>query len=204
MPPETRRAPHNKGMHRSRCTRVLSSFSHSFTSSFVGTGDACRYAVKQMQQMRRATAATPALLLLLAATVCLYQWFKPFAALSRAIAQCAGERSESHLTFSGITRFEWGRVFVFPPYTTEDEIHRCLQVSWPAVSATTVSSNDSITLIVFVHKGSVACWLEHPRGQGDFSSDLQCGGLSKADAVFEKATDEHGWVNFVKIKNTSA
>ncbi len=154
--------------------------------------------------MRRVTAATPVLLLLLAASVCLYQCFKPAAALSRAIAQCAGERNASHLSFSGITHFEWDRVFLFPPYTTEDEILRCLQVSWPAVSATTVSSNDSITLIVFAHKGSVACWLEHPRNQGDLNSDLQCGGLSKADAVFEKVTDEHGWVRFVNKKNTSA
>lgn len=85
---------------------------------------------------------------------------------------------------SAIAPFPWDRVYFFDPYTSSRKIDSVLGRFWLESRFTNIESSDRITLIVFIHNGWVAQYLEFPRGQGDFSNLDNDVGYIREEAIF--------------------
>jgi hypothetical protein len=77
-----------------------------------------------------------------------------------------GERATVDL--AALAPFEWTRLYVFPPYTTEETAENALGFPWPyAWSA--VEHDDTRTFLVLVNGEEVVAAFDHSRGHGDFA-----------------------------------
>lgn len=76
----------------------------------------------------------------------------------------------SHIQLADFTDFEWDAVHIFSPYTLPDAVDRSLGFEWTRTVRTSISQNDSVSLLVFVHDGRVVRWIEMPRAPIDFST----------------------------------
>ena len=64
----------------------------------------------------------------------------------------------------------WDEVCVLAPYSDNTAARKTLGFDWNAEARTSIHTNDSIALLVFVKNGDVLDYVEHPRGDGDFSN----------------------------------
>jgi hypothetical protein len=126
-------------------------------------------------------------------------WMQPSMQLSRVLRNCSSQADGSIDDFSDITPFRWQRMFVVSPYTSHQQIESSLGFKWPAVTSTSINSNDGVNLLVFTYDNKVACWLEHSRDSGDFepANDVQV--YDANDSDFELDVDPTGWSTFRKI-----
>jgi len=85
--------------------------------------------------------------------------------LSRTLADAIERNENGTINFAEVFPFEWDRVHVFSPYTPHPEIERALGFRWHDIDQTTIEDADAVNLVVFVNKGAVVRWFEHPRGQ---------------------------------------
>ncbi len=76
--------------------------------------------------------------------------------------------SGTQLRISDLTDFAWEELYVFPPYTSQEQIDRALGFEWSDPSG--ISLKDTITLLVFVDDGEVVGWVEPLRFEADFAS----------------------------------
>jgi hypothetical protein len=107
---------------------------------------------------------------------------------------------ENHQTatidFSNLTLFSWERLYIFPPYTSSEEIDKVLGTVWLGSRLTSIESNEGITLLIFTQKSKVVQYLEFPRYLGDFAMAGNKTGYDRTESLF--VLDERNnivWVN---------
>lgn len=104
-------------------------------------------------------------------------------ATSLAITE-AVQRGEARLDISALSPGEWDRLFVFAPYTDEEEVMRELGFQWGDFRRSSIQSSDRVSLLVFTEGVRVVEWFDHPRSMGDFSGLWRPGGYSRQESVF--------------------
>ena len=67
------------------------------------------------------------------------------------------------MSVADLTPFSWDRMFVFTPYTSQEEIERRLGFRWPDIHRTRIWMDDAVVLVVFVRGDSVVAWHDEPR-----------------------------------------
>lgn len=94
----------------------------------------------------------------------------------------------------------WQRVCIFQPYSNNDLAKQTLGFEWDLEQKTSISSSDSMNLLVFVEGKEVITYVEHPRNLGDFEGlSGQC--FDREDAKFARdKTRKDDWVSFVTEK----
>ncbi|MGV2882478.1 hypothetical protein [Paenibacillus taichungensis] len=70
------------------------------------------------------------------------------------------------IDFKKITGFSWDKVYVFTPYTPEEEINQQLGFNWS--KANLIEYYDSFNLLVFVKENKVVQYVKFPRTNGKF------------------------------------
>jgi hypothetical protein len=105
------------------------------------------------------------------------------ATINQAI-QLSSSRADKTFSLKSATNFTWDKVYVFTPYTSHEEIQKALGFQWRQVECTTISTFDSINLLVFVQGKQVVKFAELSRGiVVNFVPKTQQG-LSVQNAVF--------------------
>ena len=88
--------------------------------------------------------------------------------LDERITSTVDGASGTQLRMSDVTDFAWEELYVFPPYTSQEQIDRALGFEWSDPSG--ISLKDTITLLVFVDDGEVVGWVAPLRSEADFAS----------------------------------
>lgn len=101
---------------------------------------------------------------------------------ARIEAEPAG--ATSAIALDSLTSFDWDRVYLFLPFTGEDELRERLGKDWASVAQTGISSRDDIVLLVFVSGGQAVRLVKFPRRIGDFSEIEVGNGLAPSEARF--------------------
>lgn len=87
----------------------------------------------------------------------------------------------------------WEKVCILGPYTNNDHAKTTLGFEWDVESKTSITSNEGISLLLFLRDGKVTEYAEHSRSQGDFSNlTMKC--FPKENAVFiQDPSPKKGW-----------
>lgn len=86
----------------------------------------------------------------------------------------------------------WERICVLAPYTDNSRAEKILGFKWDAERQTSISGNDSVTVLVFVRQQSVVAFTEYPRNDGDFAN-LQPHCLERANAKIVPVPGSNGF-----------
>jgi hypothetical protein len=87
----------------------------------------------------------------------------------------------------------WDRVCVLGPYSNNAAAAQILGFEWHVESNSSISTNEGISLLLFVQGTSVASYVEHRRNQGDFSN-LTGRCFTREQAKFKQvAHPANGW-----------
>jgi hypothetical protein len=69
----------------------------------------------------------------------------------------------------------WEKICVLGPYSSNETAKKTLGFSWDAETKTSITTNEGISLLLFVQESKVTAYVEHPRNHGDFSNlTAQC------------------------------
>ena len=87
----------------------------------------------------------------------------------------------------------WDKVCILGPYTTSKHAYDTLGFAWPVEIESTISTSDSIALLLFVKNKEVVEFVEHPRRDGDFTNlSRQC--FPREQSTFYHQTNPpKGW-----------
>ena len=94
---------------------------------------------------------------------------RPGADISREIARQFQLSGGGSVNLAQAVPGPWEEVCIFGPYSDNIAASNALGFDWNAESKTSILSDDSISLLVFVRDGNVLDYVEHPRADGDFS-----------------------------------
>lgn len=72
------------------------------------------------------------------------------------------------IEFSKSVPFQFDKVCLFGPYSTNERTKEALGFYWDIELKTQISGNDGINVIVFVKDNEVISYVKHPRHKGDF------------------------------------
>lgn len=109
------------------------------------------------------------------------------AGLSDRITTTVERGVGTRLVMADVTDFDWQKLYVFAPYTTQEQINRSLGFEWRDPEG--IELHDTFTLLAFVNEGEVVGYVAQPLGQGDFT-DLSDGSpWTPESAVFVVADD---------------
>ncbi|CAN1209438.1 hypothetical protein TUMEXPCC7403_04390 [Tumidithrix helvetica PCC 7403] len=92
--------------------------------------------------------------------------------------------SGTSLKLRSLTAFDWDKVYIFPPYTSVDEIQKSLGFPWKAAESSRIFEREDISLLVFVKRNQVVQYLAYPRSKGDFADIKALNGLTPDQAAF--------------------
>jgi len=110
-------------------------------------------------------------------------------------AQAAASSTNSVLTISAITDFQWDKLFIFSPYTPVEKIHAQLGHNWAEAEKTHIDSSDTFYLLVFVKDGKVVRYFKLPRTIGDFQGMEARNVFTPGDDEFEVKSVNAGTTN---------
>lgn len=65
---------------------------------------------------------------------------------------------------------DWDRVCIFAPCSTDEDALHTLGFPWPLTQNSGVWRSDGVSLLVFSRGEDVVAAVDHPRGDGDFST----------------------------------
>ena len=100
------------------------------------------------------------------------------------------------LDLAKVSSKDWSRVCYIPPYALNKYAKKRLGFDWSIEENTDISTNDGISLLVFVKNDEVVEFVQHPRNKGDFG--FTC--LSRQSAKF--AISKTGeWITFVQTNS---
>ena len=87
----------------------------------------------------------------------------------------------------------WNRVCIMGPYSDNKAVKETLGFQWDVIANSSITKNDSISLLLFVQNNQVVEQVEHPRRDGDFANlSRQC--FSKENATFYyQINPKKGW-----------
>lgn len=86
-----------------------------------------------------------------------------------------------------LTTFEWDRFYEFSPYTRREEVRETLGINWDP--NTSIPHQDQNDLLVFVNRGKVVHYHDHPIEHGDFNGFKRTGYVPD-EAVFVVTFEE--------------
>jgi hypothetical protein len=94
---------------------------------------------------------------------------------SLAIAAQFGESKGTFVNLATAIPGQWEKVCVLGPYSTNGTANKTLNFAWDAETKTSITTNEGISLLLFVQDNKVTAYVEHPRNRGDFSNlTAQC------------------------------
>nr|WP_246017790.1 hypothetical protein [Mesobacillus subterraneus] len=102
--------------------------------------------------------------------------------LEKSIYSIVEYPSNSQVDIGSLTDFEWDKAFLFPPYTSPEEMEE--QLGRDFKDPSNIQSRDDIYLLVFVKDDKVVKYAEIDRQQADFSIGNK-EYLTPDDSVFE-------------------
>lgn len=91
---------------------------------------------------------------------------------SRKFCQFVQDKTRTTMRISELTQFQWQKLYIFGPYTSNEEIAKTLGFEWSEVSSTNIDYDESINLLIFVADTKVVHSLELPRSCGDFQRNV--------------------------------
>lgn len=104
--------------------------------------------------------------------------------VSRALDKQLQRGPGAVIDFTEVAPFPWDRLYIFGPYTTDEEIHRCLGFRWQGVWWTSIRESDGVNLVVFRRGEKVAHWFEYPRHRGELGDLTKPRGYARGEARF--------------------
>lgn len=107
--------------------------------------------------------------------------------LSERITATVEKGAGTKLVMADLTDFDWQRLYIFAPYTTQKQIDRSLGFEWPDPEG--IELHDTFTLLAFVNDGEVVSYVAQPLGQGDFADLSEGSPWTPDSAVFVVADD---------------
>jgi hypothetical protein len=116
--------------------------------------------------------------------------------LSAAIAARFRQGHGTILQMGVLAPFQWERLYVFPPYSSPEQIDRELGFACPSWRRADIDRRDDVTLLVFVADRRITRHLAHNRGKGDFAGLHRAAGYSRAEAAFVVDSSK-GWPRLV-------
>jgi hypothetical protein len=78
------------------------------------------------------------------------------------------KNNPSQIDFNKVTNFKWDKLYIFTPYTPDEEITKQLGFKWKYSNKTSIDYLDSINLLIFANGDRVVQYLELSRQYGDF------------------------------------
>ena len=91
----------------------------------------------------------------------------------------------------------WEKVCIIGPYMDNTGVSATLGFEWDSRSKTSILTNDSISLLLFVRGNQVVEYVEHPRKHGDFSNlNTRCFAREKALFMQDQAPAA-GWPGLI-------
>jgi hypothetical protein len=143
------------------------------------------YANKRLKGMMRWILVACVCLSLLSSVAGYYYWsVMPSNAISGSLADEVHRGPDTVVDFAKVAPFAWDRVFIFPPYTTREQIDSSLGFHWAGARWSAVQNYEGWNLLVFVHDGAVVCWFDHGRLDGDLMHLPDSKGYSRDQARF--------------------
>jgi len=87
----------------------------------------------------------------------------------------------------------WDKICILGPYSTSKHAQETLGFDWPIEQQSSISTNDTIALLLFMKDTDIVELVEHPRRDGDFANlSRQC--FSREQATFHHQTNpKKGW-----------
>ena len=110
--------------------------------------------------------------------------------VQRRIAE-ACQSSAGELSVGAIADAPWDRMFVFPPYSTEEDVRAQLGSGASRVARVGIERRDDITLLVFVDQGAIRSFVEQPR-TCDFAALSRPGGWPRSATSRKHRKTESG------------
>ena len=108
----------------------------------------------------------------------------PHDVTSLAIASQFEDSKRISVNLATAVSGSWEKVCVLGPYSTNKTARKALGFEWNAEIKTSITSNDGISVLIFVQENKVNSYVEHPRNRGDFSNlTAQCFPKAKAQFV---------------------
>lgn len=105
---------------------------------------------------------------------------------SSAIAKQFTESKGSSINLTAAGPGAWEKVCVLGPYSNNDTVEQTLGFKWDAETKTSIQTNESISLLLFVQEKRIVSYVEHPRNNGDFSNlTMQCFPREKAQFIHD-------------------
>ena len=92
------------------------------------------------------------------------------------------------IRLSDFILFRWQRVFIYAPYTSQDQIKKETGTAVPFPG----SDSEGHCLLAFIDEGKVVKSLEVKRSEADFSALQRKGGYNVDEAVFKAVTLSSG------------
>ena len=87
----------------------------------------------------------------------------------------------------------WHKVCILGPYSTTKHAYDTLGFAWPVETQSSISTSDTIALLLFVKNNEVIAFVEHSRRDGDFTNlSRQCFGREQS-IFYHQANPPKGW-----------
>ncbi len=88
---------------------------------------------------------------------------------------------------------DWAKVCILGPYSTPKNVYDTLGFDWPLDMFSSIATDDSIALLLFVKNQEVVQFVDHPRRDGDFANlSRQC--VARKKSTFYHLTNPpKGW-----------
>lgn len=117
----------------------------------------------------------------------------PTNGISKNIAVGFESSGEKSVNLAEAVAGYWEKVCILGPYMNNDMAKTTLGFKWDVESKTSITSNEGVSLLLFVRDGKVIEYAEHPRNQGDFSNlTMRC--FPKESTIFiQNPSPKKGW-----------
>lgn len=90
--------------------------------------------------------------------------------ISVLIDQQFNQKNLSYIDLAKVSDKSWDRVCIIGPYALNKAAEEVLGFKWDIEKNTEITSNDRISLLIFVKNNQVVEFVQHPRNKVDFSS----------------------------------
>ncbi len=112
---------------------------------------------------------------------------------SQAIAAQFDESKGASVNLATAVPGQWEKVCVLGPYSTNETAKKTLAFAWDVKNKTSITTNEGISLLLFLQENKVVAYVEYPRNRGDFSNlTAQCFPKEKSQFVHDQKPAK-GW-----------
>ncbi len=125
--------------------------------------------------------------------VCLVSCDSSSGGISEDIAQHFQSSGRTFVNLEEVVSSPWDRVCILGPYSDNNSAKVTLGFNWETEAHTSIKTNDSIVLLLFVQGNKVVKFVEHSRVNGDFANlSRQC--FQREKSLFiHQSNPPKGW-----------